>query len=139
LCTGKTTDGYRVSFAGALSFNNLHDFERLAFYLGAAPTQSLPSFQGRMTYPDTFADLVDEEASDPVKEFCEASCELIRAKIAANTDQRLTIGDLICLDRHRKATMAADMHSLDSQLIGTHSSDKGGRNSMRKMAQKRLE
>jgi hypothetical protein len=129
---------YRVSFAGALSFNNLHDFERLTYYLGAAATQSLFSFQGRMAYPDTFVGLVDEEASDPVKEFCEASCELIRAKIAADTDQRLTIGDLICLDRHRKATMAADMHSLDSKLIGTYSSDNKGRNSMRKMAQKML-
>jgi hypothetical protein len=67
-----------------------------------------------MAYPDTFVDLVDEEASDPVKGFCGASCELIREKIAADTDQRLTIGDFLCLDRHRKATMAADMHSLDS-------------------------
>jgi hypothetical protein len=33
-----------------------------------------------MTYPDTFIDLVDEEASDPVKGLYEASCELIRAK-----------------------------------------------------------
>jgi hypothetical protein len=55
---------HRVSFAGALSFNNLHDFERLAFYLGAAATQSLSSFQGRMAYPDTFIGLVDEEASE---------------------------------------------------------------------------
>jgi hypothetical protein len=92
-----------------------------------------------MTYSGTFVGLVDEEAGDPVKGFCEAPCELIRAKIAANTDQGLAIGDLLCLDRHRKATMAADMHSLDSQLIGTHSIDKKGRNSMRKMAQKRLE
>jgi hypothetical protein len=35
-----------------------------------------------MAYPDTFVDLVDEEASDPVKKFCEALCELILAKIA---------------------------------------------------------
>jgi hypothetical protein len=56
---------YRVSFAGALSLslNNLHDFERLAFYFGAAATQQLPSFQGRMAYPDTFVGLVDEEAT----------------------------------------------------------------------------
>jgi hypothetical protein len=91
-----------VSFAGALSPNNLHGFERLAFYLGAAPTQTLSSSQGRMTSPDTFVDLlVDEEASDPVKDFCEASCELNRTKIAADTDQRLAIGDLLCPDRHR--------------------------------------
>jgi hypothetical protein len=32
-------------------------------------------------------------------------------------DQGLAIGDLLCLNRHRKATMAADMHSLDSQLV----------------------
>jgi hypothetical protein len=30
-----------------------------------------------------------------------------------------------------------DMHSLDSKLIGTYSSDHKGRNSTRKMAQKR--
>jgi hypothetical protein len=47
LCTGATTDVYRVSFAGAVSFNNLHDFQRLVFYFGAAAKQSLPSFQGR--------------------------------------------------------------------------------------------
>jgi hypothetical protein len=62
-----------------------------------------------MAYPDTFVGLVDEEASDPVKGFCEAPCELIRAKTAADTDQRLAIGDLLCLDRHRKAAVAADI------------------------------
>jgi hypothetical protein len=78
-----------------------------------------------------------EEASDPVKGFCEAPCEFIRAKTVADTDQGLAIGDLICLDCHRKATMAADMHShsLDSQLgIRTHSNGKKQHEAMRKGA-----
>jgi hypothetical protein len=103
-----------------------------------------------MTYPDTLVDesvgLIDEEARDPVKCFCEALCELIRTKIAADTDAQgeglasdTLIGDLLCLDRHRKATMAADIHSLDIQLIRTHSSDHRGRKAMRELAEKRLE
>jgi hypothetical protein len=56
-----------------------------------------------MSYPDTFVGLVDEEASDPVNQFCGTSCELIRAKIAANTDQRLAIEDLLCLDFCKKS------------------------------------
>jgi hypothetical protein len=29
-----------------------------------------------MAYPDAFVDLVDEEASEPVKQFCNRPCEL---------------------------------------------------------------
>jgi hypothetical protein len=35
--------------------------------------------------------------------------------MAADIDQRLTIGDLLCLASHRKTEMAADMHLLDIQ------------------------
>ena len=91
-----------------------------------------------MAYPPNFSAFVDEEASDAVKRFCREPCELKRGEIAADIDQRLTIGDLLCLARHRKTEMTADMHLLDSQLSSQCSSDKKGCKAVIKLARQRL-
>ena len=91
-----------------------------------------------MAYPPNFSAFVDEEASDAVKRFCREPCELKRGEIAADIDQRLTIGDLLCLARHRKTEMTADMHLLDSQLIHQCSSGKKGCKAVIKLARQRL-
>ena len=79
-----------------------------------------------MAYPHNFSAFVDEEASDAVKRFCREPCKLKRGEIAADIDQRLTIGGLLCLARHRKTEMTADMHLLDCQLSSQCSSDQAG-------------
>ena len=91
-----------------------------------------------MAYPPNFSAFVDEEASDAVKRFCREPCELKRGEIAADIDQRLTIGGLLCLARHRKTEMTADMHLLDSQLSSQCSSDKKGCKAVIKLARQRL-
>jgi hypothetical protein len=93
-----------------------------------------------MAYSDTFFAFVDKEACDPVKRFCSEPYKLTRAKTSADIDQRLTIvGDLLCLDRHRKAVMSAEMHSLDTQLSSKCSSDNKCRKAVIKLAKQRLE
>jgi hypothetical protein len=91
-----------------------------------------------MAYPPNSSAFVDEEASDAVKRFCRGHCKLKRGEIAADIDQRLTIGSLLCLARHRKTEMTADMHVLDSQLGLQCSSDKKGRDNVIKLARQRL-
>lgn len=91
-----------------------------------------------MAYPPNFSAFVDEEASDAVKRFCREPCELKRGEIAADIDQRLAIGGLLCLARHRKTEMTADMHLLDSQLSRQCSSDKKGCKAVIKLARQRL-
>jgi hypothetical protein len=64
----------------------------------------------------------------------------VDGEIAADIDQGLAVGGLphLCLARHRKTEMAADMHLLDSQLSRQCSSDKRGRDNVIKLARQGL-
>jgi hypothetical protein len=103
-----------------------------------------PPFQGRMAYPDTLVDLVDEEASDPVKRVLQG---VLRAHSCKNSGGYGPEADDWGFVLSRSPSEGRDgsgcafaRQPVDRDVQRTaYSIDHKGHNSTRKMAQKRLE
>jgi hypothetical protein len=86
----------------------------------------------------TWNEFVDTAASEPVRRYCGATSEDDRRQIAAETDLKLNLGDLLYIGRRKELKLAATLMALDSQLAEEHKHPVNGPRKLKKKADLRL-